>query len=205
MEGARQGRSRLATAGVGRFVAEQVSKEFQPQLHSAASATVGNAIGTDGGTCGYANIAIARGSEATTGSSPISANVSDADTAARHGRWWRGRASPYPGGGMATAAKARKTRREKRKGPQMTQGRADSASTHVRLEAQGHCAAGQAPAHSRYLRPFAFFALSLASFYRLPGATAGQLGLCQRAWGRARGQAAPWRHCRGGRGLRTTW
>jgi hypothetical protein len=45
----------------------------------------------------------------------------------------------------------------------MAQGRADSASIHVRLEAQGHGVAGQAPAHSRYLRPFAFFALSLSS------------------------------------------
>jgi hypothetical protein len=71
----------------------------------------------------------------------------------------------------------------------MAQGRADSASIHVRLEAQGHCAAGQAPAHSRYLRPFAFFALSLV-FYRLPGAMAGQLGLCQRASGCPR---QPWR------------
>jgi hypothetical protein len=56
-----------------------------------------------------------------------------------------------PRGGMTTAAKARKTQRKKRKGPQitpMTRGRADNTSIDVRLDKQGDCAAG----------PFAFVA-----------------------------------------------
>jgi hypothetical protein len=68
---------------------------------------------------------------------------------------------------------ARKTQRKKRKGPQITRMTQELPTTP--LDEQATTLQGRAPAHSRHLRPFAFFALSL-SFYRLTAAMAEKLG-----------------------------
>ncbi len=82
-----------------------------------------------------------------------------------------------PRGVCDNLAKASKTQRKKRKGPQITpitRGRAGNNFFNVQLDEQGPTVL---PPHSRYLRPFACFALTLASVAS-PSAIVRQLGTC---------------------------